>query len=993
MAHAVLMIYVFLSNYGLKFEKYQGRPNGFDTLLYWIEPLPWMLYIFLFLTMLIRWVSNKKSTAYKLIYDEEPAHGSKAEAFIVRSNRVEKEINPYERASLFSRLLISWVYPKLKLGSTRPLQESDASVLRIEESSSYLAESLEPYLKNYLKNPNDNKALLKAVFHRFRAEIAWTSFLTIAETLMEFSGPVFILLIEAFINGNDPYWRGIALVIYFMIWKLIQAICISQRRFNRDLLGAHLKGAISTLIYSKSLKVSNLQNSENSPTFSYAQLVNLMQVDLERISSNIPTITEVFNWPIQMGVGIFLLCYTAGYIAATASIVLMVILFLINILLFKRMASFQKCVMDKKDVRMKYFNELLNAIKILKLYNWETKVGERVLETREVEMKFQAKYLYTLLLIIFLSWGTRNYLAIIIVGTMTAMGVTLSPGTVFASISVIGVLYWSIRRVPDILDNFLQMMISMKRIQDYLMTPEIKSYNSTDMAYAKPNSMIVMQDCSFAYTSPPPELLTTTEMVDRSVTLKNINLEINRGELVAVVGRVASGKSSLLQALINNMIMIKETDTSYMFVSGRVSYVSQESWIQNTTIKNNILFGSEFDENKYRQVIEASQLGPDLNILPGGDLTEIGEKGINLSGGQKARVSIARAAYADTDVVLLDDPLSAVDAHVGREIFNRCIKKYMSGKTIILVTNGQQFLPYVDRVVVMDNGQIIEHGTYQDLTENKSFFRENILVNLQVKLEEEISTQKAPKEIENTESKSYQKNVIESEDREIGRVSWNIYKTYIEYSGGWVKVFLACFLMILWMLDKMYSDILLSEWTDGSSKDQEENQTYYIVLYSITTFSINLFLLLRLLIIANSGIHAAKTIFTKQLQALLNAPINKFYDVTPSGRILNRLSKDQSVVDGLLITTINSLIGQSFSALSVIVICSYVVPWVLIIVPISMFIGYRIQNFYLKSSRELMRLESISRSPIIQHFSETISGSETIRAYNYEEIFKKVSFI
>jgi ABC-type multidrug transport system fused ATPase/permease subunit len=904
MAHAVLMIYVFLSNYGLKFEKYQGRPNGFDTLLYWIEPLPWMLYIFLFLTMLIRWVSNKKSTAYKLIYDEEPAHGSKAEAFIVRSNRVEKEINPYERASLFSRLLISWVYPKLKLGSTRPLQESDASVLRIEESSSYLAESLEPYLKNYLKNPNDNKALLKAVFHRFRAEIAWTSFLTIAETLMEFSGPVFILLIEAFINGNDPYWRGIALVIYFMIWKLIQAICISQRRFNRDLLGAHLKGAISTLIYSKSLKVSNLQNSENSPTFSYAQLVNLMQVDLERISSNIPTITEVFNWPIQMGVGIFLLCYTAGYIAATASIVLMVILFLINILLFKRMASFQKCVMDKKDVRMKYFNELLNAIKILKLYNWETKVGERVLETREVEMKFQAKYLYTLLLIIFLSWGTRNYLAIIIVGTMTAIGVTLSPGTVFASISVIGVLYWSIRRVPDILDNFLQMMISMKRIQD--------------MAYAKPNSMIVMQDCSFAYTSPPPELLTTTEMVDRSVTLKNINLEINRGELVAVVGRVASGKSSLLQALINNMIMIKETDTSYMFVSGRVSYVSQESWIQNTTIKNNILFGSEFDENKYRQVIEASQLGPDLNILPGGDLTEIGEKGINLSGGQKARVSIARAAYADTDVVLLDDPLSAVDAHVGREIFNRCIKKYMSGKTIILVTNGQQFLPYVDRVVVMDNGQIIEHGTYQDLTENKSFFRENILVNLQVKLEEEISTQKAPKEIENTESKSYQKNVIESEDREIGRVSWNIYKTYIEYSGGWVKVFLACFLMILWMLDKMYSDILLSEWTDGSSKDQEENQTYYIVLYSITTFSINLFLLLRLLIIANSGIHAAKTIFTKQLQALLNAPINKFYDVTPSGRIL---------------------------------------------------------------------------SPIIQHFSETISGSETIRAYNYEEIFKKVSFI
>jgi ABC-type multidrug transport system fused ATPase/permease subunit len=441
------------------------------------------------------------------------------------------------------------------------------------------------------------------------------------------------------------------------------------------------------------------------------------------------------------------------------------------------------------------------------------------------------------------------------------------------------------------------------------------------------------------------------------------------------------------------MIMIKETDSSYMFVLGRVSYISQESWIQNTTIKNNILFGSDFDEAKYRQVIDASQLGPDLDILPGGDLTEIGEKGINLSGGQKSRVSIARAAYADTDVVLLDDPLSAVDAHVGREIFNRCIRKYMSGKTRILVTNGQQFLPYVDRIVVMDNGQIIEQGTYQELTESNSFFRENILVSLKVELDEEISTQKAPEEIKKTEAKSSQKNIIEAEDRAVGRVSWNVYSTYVKYSGGWLVVFFAFIFMMLWMADRMYTDIFLSEWTDASSQEQEENFTYYVVFYSLAAFSVNLFILVRLFITTSSGIRAAKTIFTKQLIALLNAPVNKFYDVTPSGRIMNRLSKDQAVIDGQLLMAINGMIGQVFTVFSIIVICSYVVPWVLIIVPISMFMSYKIQRFYLHSSRELMRLESISRSPIVQNFSETISGSETIRAYNYEDIFTNVRFI
>ncbi len=956
--HSILITYIFSANYDTE-----------GGVLRWISFLPWMLYYLLFIFIILnRYIGRKEK--YSRQHTQIP------------QSLIEEPQKDIKNASLFSKIFLWWVYPMLKLGRRKVLDEEDIKRLRNKETCVYQTNQFLRYLEKYLVPPYGKNSLFGAVLHRFRNEVLITSTFAITAAIMDFSGPVFILLIESFISGEGAYWKGFALVGYMMICKLVQAICNAQSRFLTQLIGAHIKTTLSSYIYSKSLKASNLNSSSQSNSkFSYAQIVNLMQVDLERISLNITTSMRAVVWPFQLGIGIFLLYYTIGFAGATAGLILMVVLFCINIVLSKHMSTIQKLVMAKKDIRMKYCNELLNCMKVLKLYNWETKLGERVNQSRDVEMKYQSKYLYFLMITIFLNWGTRNYLAIAIVVTMAVAGNTLTPGDVFAGLAVIGILNMSLRLIPDIINNVLQMMISMKRIQDFLVAPEIVSYNSKEKAHLKPYASVVIKDTSFSYE----RQLNNQQQIQ--LALQNLNLEINKGELVAVVGRVASGKSTLLQALINNMTMIKESDSSYMVVSGSVSYVSQESWIQNTTIKNNILFGSDFDENKYHEVIEVSALRPDLDILPGGDLTEIGEKGINLSGGQKSRVSIARAAYADTDIVLLDDPLSAVDAHVGREIFNKCIRRYMSGKTRILVTNGQQFLPYVDRIIVMDKGQIVEQGTYQELTGDDSFFIRHIQVSLKVDIQDQQKDESERSTIEAKEIKLDLKPTVVSEDRAVGKISWEVYKTYIKYSGGWLIALIAIFFMFCWMADRIYADIFLSSWTDASADEQNDRKAYFITLFTVLSFSVNLFILARLLVTTSSGIKAARTLFTKQIAALLDAPVNKFYDITPSGRILNRLSKDQSMIDGQIILSSNAFIGQIFTVLSVIIVAAYVVPYVLIIVPVAMYLSFKIQRFYLSSSRELMRIESISRSPIVQHFSETISGAETIRAFNYQMRF------
>lgn len=894
----------------------------------------------------------------------------------------EKEKTTYEKSSIFSKLITWWIYPLLKLGNNRSLRQEDIEKIGYYESTGYQKKKMAPYIDKYLSRKDDSKALLKAVYLRFFNEIMILVFVGLVANLMDFSGALFIKVVENYLESDEPIWRGYAIVFYMLFSKLIQAVANNHYRFMTSLLSLHIKAGLSSHIYEKTLTVSPSVLNSNSSEFSYAQIVNLMQVDLTKIAESMPYTVRALIWPFQFGIGIYLIYVTLGWKALVAGLGVMIILFLLNGFLAKKMVTIQREVMIKKDSRTKILNEWLNSMKVLKLYNWEKKISEKVLKARAAELSLISKGLKYMTCVIFLNWGTRNYLIMAVLITMTLSGIQLTPGNVFAGSSVIGTLNMAIRFVPDIISNFVQSLISYKRIQDFFQCRDISAYiqrGSIDYA-------IDINNASFSWEA--SQQSTSGELHETKSILKDISIKVKRGELVAVVGKVGSGKSSIIQALIQNMNLIKTSESSYVSISGKVAYVSQEAWIQNTTIKKNILFGSDENKEKYEHVLKVCQLDDDLKILPAGDSTEIGEKGINLSGGQKTRVAIARAVYSDSDIFLMDDPLSAVDAHVGAAIFHSCFRGFLAGKTILLVTNNQQFLPFADTIVMLSDGKVVETGSYEQLVQLNGFFKNSFLVEVNEGKNKQEEQKKDESEGEKkTESKNGKK-IIEDEDRAFGSVDRSVYKTYIEYSGGSLMFVLVVFFMICWQADRMYTDLYLSEWTDQSHKEQKSKMIENILIYSFASFTVNLFILFRLIVTISGGIRAARLIFIKMIDALVDAPVNKFYDVTPTGRILNRLTKDQNNIDLMLIFSLNGFIGQVFQVFCIVCLIGYIVPYLLIGLPFTLYLAVKIQSFYLASSRELIRMEGITRSPIVQHFSETVYGLSTLRAFGYQRLFE-----
>ncbi|KAG0351394.1 hypothetical protein BGZ54_003269 [Gamsiella multidivaricata] len=460
-----------------------------------------------------------------------------------------------------------------------------------------------------------------------------------------------------------------------------------------------------------------------------------------------------------------------------------------------------------------------------------------------------------------------------------------------------------------------------------------------------------------------------------SFSLKNIDLKIPRGQLVAIVGAVGSGKSSLLNALVGEM---RKTG-GQMEYGGSIGYCPQSAWIQNATVKDNILFGLPFDEARYLQVLKDCALERDIQILPDGDQTEIGERGINLSGGQKQRVNIARAVYFDADVVLLDDPLSAVDAHVGKYLFKNCIMGALQGKTRVLVTHQLHVLPQVDYVICMKDGEIVERGTFNELMANAGEFSSLMkahggIEDIEPDLEEAVDEQSVDPAITAGAEKALEggsgekkdvgekekdakdakpKGLMSQEERATGSVSGSIYMDYVNAAGGMYLLPLLLFLLIITQVAKVGTDLWLSWWTADRF---HESHKFYMVLHQ------------------------------KALKNIFRAP-SSFFDTTPLGRIINRFSKDVDACDNLLSESYRMFTGTASIVLSTFILISVIFPYFLIpLVPMLIFYYYA-AIYYRASSRELKRLDSILRSSLYAHFSETLSGLATIRAYRVQDRF------
>lgn len=490
--------------------------------------------------------------------------------------------------------------------------------------------------------------------------------------------------------------------------------------------------------------------------------------------------------------------------------------------------------------------------------------------------------------------------------------------------------------------------------------------------------------------------------------LKNINIEIKKGEFVGIFGEVGSGKSSLIQSIMNNLLIFenlkaneieinkentndKVEDNKKIAINGSLSYTAQSPWIQNETIENNIIFFSPFDEKRYKEVIKVSQLEADLEILPGKDKTEIGEKGINLSGGQKARVSLARSIYAQKDIYLFDDPISALDADVGKKVFNECFMRYLSEKTRILVTHNIQYLRNFDRILWLSEGEIAYNGNFEGL-ENEKIYKEftkdlkNLVISKKNENERKKSIDDVIEEIDEKEKIQEIHRITSDEDQEVGDVKAKIFIKYFDYMGGNCLLVSIFLIMFLWQGLKGFSDIYLAEWTKITDQTQEEKWISFAI-YAGFALSSCILIYLRVFILGQGTLRLAHLLHKDMIYSLIKAPINLFHDSNPKGRILNRLSKDLENMDYCMFT-VGSLLVALFSVIGAIVICALYMIYTLAAIPVLFILGAIFYRYYVKTSKDLQRLEGVTRSPVLNIVSEVISGAMSVRTFGMEEAYK-----
>ncbi|KAM4636126.1 ATP-binding cassette sub-family C member 2 [Discoglossus pictus] len=993
---------------------------------------------------------------------------------ISETNELTKK-NPELTASFLSRITFNWYNSAVVKGYKRPLEMEDLWELNTEDKTKYISEVFEKHMKSGVKiakkelekrrNKTKNKQteiqmnglskgqshdvlvmeekkkkkkkesikgtskdfpkswLIKTLIKTFSSILMSSAFFKLVHDLLVFVSPQILKLMVSFTANPDEYkWKGFFYAALLLLAALIQSLCLQQYFQGCFVLGMRVRATLMAAVYKKALTVSNSTRKEST----VGETVNLMSADAQRFMDLTNFIHLLWSSPLQIVISIVFLWEELGP-SVLAGLGVMILLIPINAVLATKSKTLQMKNMKNKDKRMKIMSEILNGIKILKLYAWETSFEQQVQGIREKELKdlLYFTYLHSVSLFIFTCAPFLVSVASFAVYVVMDPTNILTAERAFTSISLFNILRFPLAMLPMLISNMVQTSVSCGRLEKYLGGDDL----DTSAIRKDPNidAAVQFSDATFSWEQ------------DGNPEVKNINLDIKEGSLVAVVGGVGSGKSSLVSAMLGEMDHV----SGHINIKGSVAYVPQQAWIQNATLKDNILFGSELDEVRYQKVLEACALLPDLEMLPGGDQSEIGEKGINLSGGQKQRVSLARAVYNNADIYILDDPLSAVDAHVGKHIFDKVVgpNGLLKDKTRILVTHGVSFLKHTDEIVVLVSGSVTETGSYKTLLANNGAFAEFLrtyarqehqeheteisvwngededaeppeptsevvedIVSVTLKRENSLHRRKlssvngtlrkslkvgAKDNEENPQKTVKGQQLIEKETMETGKVKFSLYVKYLR-ALGWCFSFWIFVSYLLQNAAFVGQNIWLSDWT----KDAVTYNTTYpasqrdmrVGVFGALGVAQAIFVFVGAFLVSGGAIRASRVLHMQLLRNILHVPLH-FFDTTPTGRIVNRFAKDIFTVDETIPMSFRSWIACVLGVIgTLLVICLATPIFAAVIVPLAIFY-YFIQRFYVTTSRQLRRLDSVSRSPIYSHFGETVSGLSVIRAYGHQDRF------
>ncbi|XP_059158170.1 multidrug resistance-associated protein 1-like isoform X2 [Physella acuta] len=941
-------------------------------------------------------------------------------------------------------------------------------------------------------SPLKKPSLVRVLFKVYGLELICLQLTRTCFDLLAFITPKITEALLAYIQGEKhdyDIWKGYLLAASYFVVSTITSICTNQILNRNKRLGMHIKCSITAAIYRKALTISNDAKKEST----LGEIVNLMSVDCQRLENVMNYCYIFFSAPFQIAIALYMLYDQIG-IATFAGLGVILILMPMNTIVSVTLRKYNRRMMKLKDRRIRLMNEILNGMKVLKVYGWEEAFEKKVATYRNEEIKLIFKLSLVMASLSLIFQIIPYFVQVASFGVFIAIDEYLDPSKAFVSISLFNILTGALSMMPMVIPALVQAGVSITRIVGFFRQPDL----NPDARTYDPGSdaAIKIENGTFKWDNVMPE-----------PTLKNINISIKPGSLVAVVGTVGSGKSSLLSAILGEMTKVKGRVTVR---HNNIAYVPQEAWIQNATLRNNILFATELKSSLYEKVIDACALRSDLEILPGGDMTEIGEKGINISGGQKQRVSLARAVYSRSDIYLLDDPLSAVDSHVGKHIFQEVIgnKGMLKGKTRVLVTHGVHWLPMVDTILVLKNGVVSEMGTYEQLVshdgEFAQFLKEYFIQEADAVSDGEVDVVEDP-EIEemkkqvltrlesitgvssndeagrSLDKQSYRRKLsltvsarrdswtgsvsltsshrqealtsshkqersmsqsivsrrgrgggrgergphggergppgetgkkegeekggfvrgqrlVLAETAETGGVKMKVYLDYIRSVGSYSTIFsFLCYLV--YMGSNIFSGIWLSQWTDdtylanrslSNTTEYTDRTNLYIGLYGglgviqgvfIYTFSSSL---LVKTVVASNVLH------NSMMHNIMRSPMS-FFDTTPTGRIVNRFSKDVDVLDNMLPNVLRQSVHSMGRMLISLIQISYSTPIVLCVIVPVVVLYVLMQRVYIPASRQIRRIDSTTKSPIYVHFSETLSGVSSIRAYGAQDRFNQHS--
>ncbi|KAJ8716037.1 hypothetical protein PYW08_013322 [Mythimna loreyi] len=988
----------------------------------------------------------------------------------MESKVILTETNPQEKSNFLSNIFLTWSFGLFRKGYKQGLMLNDLWQARTEDKSGRLGDRLEQAWQE--EQDNAKKTGTKPSFARAIVRTFWFEYMlcglvvglmmVVVRPLVPFTLAIFI---DYFSNEKTPETYRIAHIFNFLmnLCCITSAFLYNHTQLSQGRVGMRIRIASCSLMYRKILKLKLASLSKTEP----GQVINLMSNDVNRFDTVTLFLHHIWISPIVVPIVCYLVWQHVGIATLAAMLVVGVQTIFVQVYLSNLQGKLRGKIANRTDERVKVMSELVEGVQVIKMYAWEKPFEKLVHRLRKLEVGYILRSSFVKGFSTALGVFTERFILFSAIATYVLIGGDIRAQTAFSLVQYFNVMQLAcIILLPMGLAGLAETKVTLRRLEEFLLLEEKEPKKVTADLVLDSTPLLANEADEEEKVQEKPKVsaLTISNVrarwqADASFDiLTRITLKVEPGEFLGVAGTIVSGKSSLLQLILGELTPRNGT---LSLGGARVSYASQEPWLFVATIRDNILFGLPYDPIRYKNVVAACALAKDFELLPYGDLTLVGERGVSLSGGQRARIGLARACYRQADIYLLDDPLSAVDTHVGKHIVSECVMGLLEKSTRILVTHQLHHLKNADKIIVLRHGVIKHQGTFDEVSQTRLFSaileHQEELAGHHTKFRRNVSVMSHASSIKKGESiaELTEKQVEVEEISGTGRVSGVVYAKYFGVGSGWFLISFTVFTIILAQVITSVSDLWLTHWMNDveaqyvgnvplfrQSNVTIDNSTYlplnitgynvtedpltttiaaitsatmlnyttdvtlnnstasdvvmapskidnafYIYIWAAAIFgciivtSVRAFLFLW--VCMRSSIKLHNQMFSNILSATM-----RFFDTNPSGRILNRFSKDMGVVDEILPKLYLDAIQVFMVMTGILVMVAIVNPYMLLTTAVCAIFMYGITVVYLNTALTLKRMEGVSRSPVFSHVTATMSGLSTVRACQAEELLK-----